>query len=275
MNTDMQTPVIKPRKPKTASLLSDLSIGLGHVYSGHLAKGLLLHTSGVAVLVAWIAMIALMKGHFGRAVLLGLFPAVALWLYAKFDARRLAAKAPADYVLADYNRWYIYAELIVVPLLVAACGAFFARATAYEAFRVTADRMAPTIGQGDRVMVNKGIYDVEPTRRGDVVIIRSVNQRNVKLVQRLVALPGDTVRIEGGDVVVSGVRIPRLSPVPTTNPTTRPAAVIETVVPKGHGYFVNDNLTPSQGFPNVGAAPLAYVVGKVEFVYWPRPAWVQ
>lgn len=279
MDATTSPPAVKPRSPKVASLLSDLSYGLGQIYCGRFARGIVIYGLGMVILVAWIVLIVLMKGRFLQALLVGLLPALGLWLFAKLDARRLAATAPGDYVLKEYNRWYVYAILggTFLPLVV--CGALFVRATAYQAFRVTTNRMSPTVLEGHRIMVNKTIYDVQPMQRTDVVVIRSPNKPHRKVVQRLVALPGDEVGSDGADFVVNGVRIARRSAVsPTLRGSPPGDASVELTVPQGHGFFANDNLEAGLDCPelaDVGAAPLSHIVGRVEFVYWPRPARVR
>ena len=276
METTTPSPIIKPRSIKTASRLSDLAYGLGQIYCGHLVRGLFIYFVGVMIVMACVMMIALMKGRFLQAFLMGAVPATALWLFAKFDARRLAAKSPPDYALKEYNRWYVYAMLVVIILPMAVCGAFFIREKAYEAFKVVTDRMSPTIRDGERVLVNKTIYDVEPMRRGDVVIVRSPNAIRWNLVQRLVGLPGDKIELRGGEVLVNGEPVVHPGGASSTQPDTRPPGeAVKWTLPSGHGFFISDNRgakLDGHDLDDLGEAPLSNVVGRAEFIYWPRLA---
>lgn len=279
METSTQSPVVKRRSPRVASYLSDLTHGLGQIYCGHFVRGLVIYATFITMLALTIILVALMKGRFLQALLIGAVPVTALWLFAKFDARRLAARAPADYALKEYNRWYVYAMLVVIMMLVVVCGAFVIREVAYEAFVVVTDRMSPTIRQGQRVLVNKNIYDVEPMRRGDVVIVRSPGRLRQALIQRLVALPGDEVESRGYDILVNGVAIARPPGDSSTQPATRPSGgTVKRTLPRGHGFFVSDNPDAEldgHDLGHLGEAPLGNVVGRVEFIYWPRPAKVK
>jgi len=270
---------IKPRSVATASRLSDLAFGLGQMYCGRFVRGLVIYTIGMMILLASIIMIALMKGRFLQAFLMGMIPATVLWLYAKLDARRLAAKAPADYALKEYNRWYVYAMLVVIFIQFAIGAAFFIREVAYEAFVVVTARMSPTIRDGERVLVNKTIYDVEPMRRGDVVIVRSPDRIRTALVQRLAALPGDKIEIRGREVLVNGLPVARPGAMPSTKPSTQPTGkVVEVTLPPGRGYFTSDNPDAMLGdheLGDLGGAPLSNIVGRVEFIYWPPLTRVQ
>ena len=101
METITRSPVVKRRSPRVASFLSSVMYGLGHIYCGHFVRGLVIYAMGITIFAATIAMMALMKGRFLQALLIGLGSAIALGLFARFDARRLAARAPAEYVLKD------------------------------------------------------------------------------------------------------------------------------------------------------------------------------
>jgi signal peptidase I len=64
--------------------------------------------------------------------------------------------------------------------------------------------MMPTYEEGQFVFVNRLAYRFSPLKRGDVVAITLTDGAAV-LVKRVIALPGETVRIEDGQVFVDGV----------------------------------------------------------------------
>ena len=66
--------------------------------------------------------------------------------------------------------------------------------------------MAPTYGSGEWNIINKASYWFSEPARGDVVAIRLAGDR-VAYLKRVIALPGETVRIEGGVTHVNGVRL--------------------------------------------------------------------
>jgi len=75
--------------------------------------------------------------------------------------------------------------------------------------------MKPTIQEGDRVVVNKLAYDLKipfttidvvkwgDPKRGDIVVLFSPRD-GVRLVKRVVALPGDTVELRDNQLFVNG-----------------------------------------------------------------------
>ncbi len=85
--------------------------------------------------------------------------------------------------------------------------------------------MQPTIAEGDRIVVNKAAYDLrlpflglELVRRGDpaasdIVVFRSPDD-GVRLVKRVVGVPGDRVALIGNRLEVNG-RVVRYAPLTT------------------------------------------------------------
>src|SRR4051812_32541887 len=77
--------------------------------------------------------------------------------------------------------------------------------------------MIPTILEGDRIFVNKLAYDLkvpfttmhvatwDNPRRGDVVVFFSPDE-GVRLVKRVIAVPGDTVELRDNELYLNGNR---------------------------------------------------------------------
>ena len=86
--------------------------------------------------------------------------------------------------------------------------------------------MKPTIQEGDRVVVNKLAYDLkvpfttikivgwDDPKRGDIVVLFSPVD-GVRLVKRVVALPGDQVEMRENQLYING-QVAKQSPVATT-----------------------------------------------------------
>lgn len=96
--------------------------------------------------------------------------------------------------------------------------ALTARASLADHYVVPTGSMIPTVREGDRVIVSKAAYGLrvplshawvarwsEP-KRGDVVVLESPTD-GVILLKRVVALPGDTVEVQGGHLILNGKRV--------------------------------------------------------------------
>jgi signal peptidase I len=92
----------------------------------------------------------------------------------------------------------------------------FLRTFLVEAFRIPSGSMENTLLVGDFLFVNKLLYGAEvpvlhkrlpavrEPRRGDVVIFDSVEEADLKVVKRLVGVPGDTLAMESGQLIRNG-----------------------------------------------------------------------
>jgi signal peptidase I len=63
--------------------------------------------------------------------------------------------------------------------------------------------MAPTLNDGDRCLLNRLSYLYASPKRGDMVVIRDRGESDLA-VKRLVALPGESVRLSEGRIFVNG-----------------------------------------------------------------------
>ena len=69
--------------------------------------------------------------------------------------------------------------------------------------RVTGDSMYPTYRNGQIKFVNKLAYNSKDPQRGDVVAVLYTG-REVLLLKRVIAVPGETVEVREGDVYING-----------------------------------------------------------------------
>jgi signal peptidase I len=66
------------------------------------------------------------------------------------------------------------------------------------------DKLTAVECNGDRVLVQKFLYDFRPPRRWEVSVFHFPTEPTQAYVKRVVGLPGESVQISGGDVLVDG-----------------------------------------------------------------------
>ena len=136
----------------------------------------------------------------------------------------------------------------------------------YQPVKVEGTSMMPTLQDQERVFVNKFVYKLEPIERGDVVVFRYPRDPAKSYIRRVIAVAGDSVKIEDGVVLVNGRRLQE-SYVPDEYDDVR--SYPETVVPP-HSYFVmGDHRNLSNDSRDFGAVDGSFVYGKAVFGYWP------
>jgi signal peptidase I len=136
----------------------------------------------------------------------------------------------------------------------------------YQPVKVEGTSMMPTLEDQERVFINKFVYRLEPIQRGDVVVFRYPRDTSKSYIKRVIAAPGDHVRIEDGIVFVNDRRIAE-EYVPSMYEDVRSYA--EAVVPP-HSYFVlGDHRNLSNDSRDFGSVDVSYIYGKAVFGYWP------
>ena len=131
--------------------------------------------------------------------------------------------------------------------------------------RIASGSMAPTLLQGDVVLVDRRSLDVSEVRRGDLVTFDNPQTAEESL-KRVVALPGDTVATIDAVLHVNG------------EPVDEPyvdfsdwegifSARVE--VPRGAVFLLGDNRGDSVDSRDFGAVPVERLDGRVLVRLWP------
>jgi signal peptidase I len=153
-------------------------------------------------------------------------------------------------------------------------------------FEVHQISMEPTFHEGQRVLVSKlgSIWsslvvrtahaaESSPSspfalKRGQVVVFyRSADRSDEALIKRVIGLPGETIAVADGQVLINGAPIdePYLHEVLTSC-----GAVCEPYTLAANEYFVmGDNRANSLDSRNFGPIPADQIVGRVVVRYWP------
>ena len=136
----------------------------------------------------------------------------------------------------------------------------------YQPVRVEGTSMLPMLEDQDRLFINKLAYRVGEIQRGDVVVFLYPNDHQKSYIKRVIALPGDELRIDHGRVFVNGKELAEKY-VPPRFEDDR--SLPETTVPE-HSYFVmGDHRSISSDSRDFGPVDRDLIYGKAAFVYWP------
>src|SRR5437867_12645072 len=112
--------------------------------------------------------------------------------------RRASDRSRSRHVLRTWVR----------DLLLALAFAGFIIIFLYQPVKVEGTSMMPGLEDQERIFVNKFVYHLEPIARGDVVVFRYPRDLSKSYIKRVVALPGDHVRIQDGRVYLNGQWVP-------------------------------------------------------------------
>jgi signal peptidase I len=126
--------------------------------------------------------------------------------------------------------------------------------------------MLPMLEDQDRLFINKMAYRVGDIQRGDVVVFLYPHDHQKSYIKRVIALPGDNLKIDHGHVFVNGRELAE-NYVPPRFEDDR--SLPEETVPE-HEYFVmGDHRSISSDSRDFGPVDKGLIYGKAAFVYWP------
>ena len=191
-----------------------------------------------------------------------------------------------------------FAAELPVLILIAFVLAVLLKTFLVQAFYIPSGSMEPTLAVGDRVLVNKVVYDLRDPRRGEIVVFgeepvavgqdsdgpvrrmaRSlaaglglVPPAEKDFIKRVIGLPGDTIEQRGGRIYINGQPLPEATvaeggylsardPQNDFGPMT---------VPDGEYFVMGDNRPNSADSRfSLGTVPREDVIGRAFVVIWP------
>jgi signal peptidase I len=156
--------------------------------------------------------------------------------------------------------------LWVRDLLVSAVASILIITFLYQPVRVEGTSMLPRLEDSDRLFINKFVYRISAIERGDVVVFHYPRDPEKSYIKRVIALPGDRLRIDRGVLWINGKR--QVEPyVPEEFRDTRSLA--ETVIPLDSFFMMGDHRSISSDSREFGPVERSLIYGKAVFVYWP------
>jgi signal peptidase I len=173
----------------------------------------------------------------------------------------LPVPIPAEALLHQSN---LLREIIETALLTAII--FLIVNTATGRFRIEGISMEPNLHNGEYVLIDKVSYMLHPPERGDVIVFMHPGMPDY--IKRVIGLPGDTVEVRGGQVVVNGVILDE----PYLNQPIHADLAAHQV--EANRYFVmGDNRNNSSDSRSFGTVSMAEIIGRAWIVYWPPANW--
>jgi signal peptidase I len=158
--------------------------------------------------------------------------------------------------------WFLVREVmqVVLPALLLAVliHMFLAQATV-----VYGRSMEPNLYESQRLIIDKVSYRFRSPQRNDIVVL-DLPYMDEMLVKRIVGLPGETLEVRNGQVLVNNVPLPETFPHHLTEYDTLPI----TLGPLNY-FVLGDNRGNSNDSRTFGAVERESIVGRVWLRYWP------
>jgi signal peptidase I len=178
-------------------------------------------------------------------------------------------------------------------ILIAVGVAILVKTFLIQAFYIPSASMEPTLEVGDRVFVNKFVYDFGDIERGDVIVFENPNPAAVPdrgviegflhwlgegiglaqpededFIKRVIGLPGETIEIRDDVVYIDGEPIDE--PYLTADAKRANGDFPLTEIPEDSLFVMGDNRGNSADSRfGLGFVPLDRVIGEAFIVIWP------
>ena len=131
--------------------------------------------------------------------------------------------------------------------------------------------MEPTFYGDDRLVVSRVHYLLGPPQRGDILVFNSLREselaRGVMLIKRVVGLPGETVEMRDQRIHINGVALEE--GYIKQEACRRRCNDSSWQLAEDEFFMMGDNRNNSNDSRAFGPVPLAKIVGRVVFRYFP------
>ena len=138
----------------------------------------------------------------------------------------------------------------------------------YQPVKVEGTSMMPALIDQERIFINKFVYrfGLGNIERGDMVVFWFPGDPTKSYIKRVIGVPGDSVEVDDGTVVVNGQRLEESY----VNEEFRDRQSMSAFKVQPDEFFVlGDHRSSSNDSRSWGTVPRRYIYGKAVFVYWP------
>lgn len=183
--------------------------------------------------------------------------------FTPFEDEALEQSEPSSQDSQSLKQFFVdLLETIILAVVL-----FFAINAVSARVRVDGFSMVPTLQDGEYVLVNRLAFRNKLPEYGDIIVFVSPQVSDLDLIKRVIGLPGDRIRISGGEVQVNDqiLNEPYIAAAPIYNG--------EWNVPEGNLFVLGDNRNDSSDSHAWGLLPVENVIGKAILIYWPIPEW--
>lgn len=155
-----------------------------------------------------------------------------------------------------------------------------------QPYRVEQESMRMTLEQDQYVLVDKLTPHFDDYSRGDIVVFHPIvrdascdddsqaesNEGTVPFIKRVIGMPGDSISLVDGEVLVNGVAL--VEPYVFSGPTSPIADESEWTIAPGRLFVMGDNRSNSTDSRSERVGPICIrdVIGRAWLRYWPLNA---
>ncbi len=258
----------RPRKLWISILFTFLSIGLGHIYAGYAKRGIVLYIS--QYLLVFICYLILLNFLSIASLIVILILGLMYFVFCLVDVIKLTKENTVSYESKKYNRWYVYVLLLLVIFLIPQpIFSETVKNNIFQAYKIPADSMKPTLLIGDRIFVKTDFASKSNVKRFDLIVFPFTQNPSKDFVKRIIAVEGETIEIKNKKILINDIPIKETYGIHTDSRIIPKRDNMNSIkVPEGSLFVMGDNRDNSHDSRFWGFVKASDVIGKVYSVYW-------
>lgn len=164
--------------------------------------------------------------------------------------------------------WLVLSVIQKIALVIIV--AFIIRSFIIQPFIIEGRSMEPSYHNNQFILIDKISYRLHKPNKGDVVVFQNPKNPSIYFIKRIIGLPGDDVKIEGGNVYINNQIISEPYLAPGQKTTVDSLENKYDVIVPGNEYFVmGDNRDESSDSREWNFLPKMNIVGKLWVVVYP------
>lgn len=160
-------------------------------------------------------------------------------------------------------------KIVALALLVVLPVRYFV----FQPFYVKGESMEPNFSNGDYLIIDEISYRLREPARGEVIVFRYPNDPSQRYIKRIIGLPGETVEINNGQIMIynlagekSVLEEPYLPDSILTNWSKK------MTLSQSEYFVLGDNRLASADSRRWGSLPRENIIGRALLRAWPPTA---
>lgn len=166
------------------------------------------------------------------------------------------------------KNWWGFAKAIDIVLILGLISRFFI----VQPFVVDGNSMEPNYHDKEAILVDKVSFRFRSPQRGEVIIFKAPPNPQIDYIKRIIAVPGDTIKIQNQIISINGYEIkePYLAEnTKTLVSETNPEETFEEKLKSDEYFVMGDNRNNSSDSREWGVLRRTNIIGRAGFVIYP------
>jgi signal peptidase I len=157
-------------------------------------------------------------------------------------------------------------KIVVIALVIVIPVRYFL----FQPFIVKGQSMEPAFSDGDYLIIDEISYRFRSPQRGEVIVFDAPNDPSSRYIKRVIGLPGETIKIEGGNVFLyQNGGYQSLNEYNYLSSEVKTFGDVQTTLNSGEYFVLGDNRFVSADSRKFGILSREKIIGRVYLRAWP------